>query len=74
MFKRKEKIIKRETEFRVEMVNAEALRIAKNGTYILSLGHSLPASELDKMIKTLKTTTGAKWIIVQGGAQVIKVD
>lgn len=74
MFKRKEKIIKREIEFKFEIVQAEAMRIVKNGTYILSLSHSLPASELDKMIKTLKKTTGAKWLIVQGAAQVVKVD
>lgn len=73
MFKRKEKVIKREIEFRVEIVGAEAMRIAKNGTYVLALDRNLPFSELDKMINTLKKTTSAKWIIIQNGANIVKV-
>ena len=74
MFKRKEKIIKREIEYKVELVEAKAMRIVKNGTYVLSLSHTLPTSELDNIIKTLKKTTEAKWIIVQGAADIVKVN
>jgi hypothetical protein len=71
IFKRKPKELpKREIEFQVNIVDAQALHIKRTGSYILQLNQSLPMSECDKIIKQLKQQTGAKWVIVQGNARV----
>lgn len=74
MFKRKEKIIRREIEYKVEVVQAEAMRIVKDGTYVLQLNYSLPNEQLKLITESIKKSTGAKWIIVNGGGNVIQVN
>ena len=71
IFKRNPKELpKREIEFQINIVDAQALHIKRTGSYILQLNQSLPMSECDKIIKQLKQQTGAKWVIVQGNARV----
>jgi hypothetical protein len=67
MFKKKEDSRQIEVEFRVNVVNAEAIHIKKTGSYILQVDHHMPREQLNEMLKTLKKVTGAKWIVVQGG-------
>lgn len=69
MFNKKPKKV--EIEFRVNVVNGEALHIKRTGSYILQLDHNLPQQELVNLAKKLRYDTGAKWVIVQGGAKVI---
>lgn len=73
IFRRKVKQLpKREIEFRINIVEAQAMHIKRTGSYILQLDHQLPSSELQKMSKQLRDSTGAKWVIVQAGATVLK--
>lgn len=74
MFKCKQTVIKHETEFSVQIVQAEALRITKGGTYVLALNRSMPYEQLNNIISTLKKETSAKWIIIQDGASIVKVN
>jgi len=69
MFNKKPKKV--EVEFRVNIVNGEALHIKRTGSYILQIDHSLPREQLNNLMKMLRESTGAKWVIVQGGAKVI---
>lgn len=69
MFKRKPQRV--EVEHRITFENAEALNIKKTGSYILCLNSYIENSRADEIIKMLKKETGAKWIIIQGGAKVI---
>lgn len=66
MFNKKRKQIERTIEFQVNVVNAEAINIKKTGSYILQVDNCLPTEQLNKMLKTLKNETGAKWIVIQG--------
>lgn len=66
MFNKKRKQIERTIEFQVNVVNAEAINIKKTGSYILQVDNYLPTEQLNKMLKTLKNETGAKWIVIQG--------
>ena len=71
IFNRKPKELpKREIEFQVTIVDAQALHIKRTGSYILQLNQNLPQSECAKIVKQLKEQTGAKWVIVQGNARV----
>ena len=71
IFNRKPKQLpKREIEFSVNIVNAKALHIKRTGSYILQLSATLPMSEVQRISKELREVTGAKWVIVQGGARV----
>lgn len=73
IFRRKVKELpKREIEFQVNVVGAEAMHIKRTGSYILQLDYNMPNQQIDEMIKKLKASTGANWVIVQGGAKVTK--
>ena len=75
IFKRKPKELpKREIEFQVNVVGAQAMHIKRTGTYVLEMDHSLPKEQLNDIIKQLRAQTGAKWIIVQGSVKVMKCD
>lgn len=71
-FKRKKHIITHEHQ--VTIANAEAMHIKRTGSYILQLETTLDQEQLAKIAKMLREGTGAKWIIVQGGAKVIQND
>ncbi len=72
MFKRKGCIEERHITFDVSIVEAKAMHIRKGGSYILELDYQMPREEINKVLKTLKETTGAKWIVIQGGLHVRK--
>jgi len=74
MFKKKGCIEQKHITFDVNVVDATALHIRKSGTYILEVPNYLPSEELNKMLKILKETTGAKWIVLQGGTTVRKAE
>jgi thioredoxin-related protein len=74
MFKKKGCIEQKHITFDVNVVDATALHIRKGGTYILEVPNYLPSEELNKMLKILKETTGAKWIVLQGGTTVRKAE
>lgn len=71
IFRRKAKELpKREIEFKINVINAEALHIKRTGSYVLQLSATLPMSEVQKIAKQLREETGAKWVVVQGGSRV----
>jgi hypothetical protein len=73
IFRRKAKELpKREIEFQVNVIGAEALHIKRTGSYILQLDQNIPMVQVDEMTKKLKASTGANWVIVLGGARVVK--
>lgn len=73
IFKRKVKELpKREIEFHVNVVGAEALHIKRTGTYILEVDTLMNRESVNDILKTLRQQTGAKWILMQGGAKVRK--
>jgi len=74
MFKKKGCVEQKHITFDVNVIGATALQVKKGGTYILEISNYLPHEELNKMLKILKETTGAKWIILQGGTTVRKVE
>lgn len=74
MFRKQKQCQERHITFDVNVVEATALKINKGGAYILEVPNYLPSEELNKMIKILKETTGSKWIVLQGGTTVRKVD
>ena len=59
-------------EIKVQVIPAEAMHIKRTGSYVLQLQNTLPAEECAKIIKQLREQTGAKWVIVQGGAKVME--
>lgn len=74
MFKRKEKIVRTEIDMQVNLINAEVLRIVKNGTYIVQFNQLLPNSQMREVCEKLKSTTGAKFIVMSGNAQIWRAD
>jgi hypothetical protein len=74
MFRKQKQCQERHITFDVNLVEANAMHIRKGGCYILEVPNYLPTQELDKVIKSLKETTGAKWIVIQGGSTVRKVE
>lgn len=73
LFKRKEVIIERRVEFTVTPIEAKALHIKRTGSYILQMDHSITNQAAQEMITMLKKSTGAHWVIIQGGGRVIEV-
>lgn len=61
-------------EHQVTIAKAEAMHIKRTGSYILQLENTLPLEQIEKITKMLRQSTGAKWIVVQGGAKVVKDD
>jgi hypothetical protein len=72
IFRRKKLIITHEHQ--VSISKAEAMHIKRTGSYILQLENTLPMEQIEKITKMLRQSTGAKWIVVQGGAKVIQND
>jgi hypothetical protein len=72
MFKRKGCVEERHITFDVNVVDAAAMHIRKNGSYVLELDYNMPKEVIDKTLRQLKETTGAKWIVIQGGLHVRK--
>ena len=73
IFRRKPKELpKREIEFQVNVIGAQAMHIKRTGSYVLELERPLPNEELNRIIKQLREQTGAKWVIVQGSVKVAK--
>ena len=69
MFNKKPQKI--EIEHQIKIENAEALHIKKTGSYILCLESYVNNEQARDIIKIMEKKTGAKWIIVQGGAKVV---
>lgn len=61
-------------EIKVQVVQAEAMHIKRTGSYVLQLQNTLPAQECAKIVRQLHQQTGAKWVVVQGGAKVMERD
>lgn len=69
MFNKKPQKI--EIEHQIKIENAEALHIKKTGSYILCLQSYVNDEQAKDIIKKMEKQTGAKWMIIQGGAKVI---
>lgn len=61
-------------EVKVQVIQAEAMHIKRTGSYVIQLQNTLPAEECSKIVRQLRQQTGAKWVLVQGGAKVMERD
>lgn len=61
-------------EIKVKLIEAEALHIKRTGSYILQLDRPMPMSEMHELLKRLRESTGAKWVILNAGCKVIEAD